>query len=188
VPQRVEPLAVLLGKQVGEAVDAAQGRAQVVRDGVGEGLQFAVGNGEFGGALADAVLQLGVEFAHLVLGTLLVGDVAHQRIGAAHRAVGAAIRHRFDLDDAVLAIPGPARCAVGNLFALERPAQHRFGAAKGFLADDVANGAPDYIVPFHFEEFPIAAVGIAVHEVAIVVGDHRRHVLRHQAQMRLALG
>jgi hypothetical protein len=58
---RAELFAVLLQCHQAEAVDAAQGRAQVVRDRIGEGLQLAVGGGEIGGPFLDAPVEFAVE-------------------------------------------------------------------------------------------------------------------------------
>jgi hypothetical protein len=45
-------------EQPRKPVDVAQGRAQVVGDRIGEGLEFLVGRGELGGVFANAPFQL----------------------------------------------------------------------------------------------------------------------------------
>lgn len=79
---------MLVQEDVGIAVDGPQGRAEVVRDGIGERLEFAVGRGEVGGPLLDALLEFGIEPAVLVLGLFEPGDVVADAEDAAVGAVG----------------------------------------------------------------------------------------------------
>ena len=69
-PSSSSCVAVVLEQRLAEAVDAAQRRAQVVRDRVAERLQLLVGRFELGGALAHALLELRVEPPDFLLGLL----------------------------------------------------------------------------------------------------------------------
>ena len=71
----VEPVAVILEEDPAEAVQAAQRRAQVVRDGIGEGFQLGHGGLQVGGARLDTPLQRGVEFADLAFAQVALGDI-----------------------------------------------------------------------------------------------------------------
>jgi hypothetical protein len=51
---------VLLQRE-GEAVDGAQRGAKIVRDGVAEGFELLVGDGELAGAEFDALFEIGIE-------------------------------------------------------------------------------------------------------------------------------
>ena len=79
-----------------EAADVAERRAQVVRHGVGEGLELLVGRVELGGASPDALLELGVEATDLLLRPHARGDVADR--GDARRAVPEGEEAARDLD------------------------------------------------------------------------------------------
>ena len=61
----VQALAVIFEQGDAEAVDAAQRRAQVVRDGEGERLKLGVEGGKLGGPVADALFEVDVERAEL---------------------------------------------------------------------------------------------------------------------------
>jgi hypothetical protein len=71
----VHLVGVVLDQGLAEPVDTPQGRAQVVADRVGEGLQFPVSRFELGGALADALFEFGVEPMDGLLGLLALGDI-----------------------------------------------------------------------------------------------------------------
>ena len=62
----VELAGIVFGKCEAPAVDAAQRRAQVVRDRIGKRFQFLVGGFELSGALTNPLFQLGVELADLL--------------------------------------------------------------------------------------------------------------------------
>ena len=53
----VELFAVILQKHQAPAVDASQGRAQVMRDGVAESFQFFIRGFELGGLLPQILVQ-----------------------------------------------------------------------------------------------------------------------------------
>ena len=61
-----------------EAVYAAQRGAQIVRDGVAEGLEFLVGSLELCGALPDAAFQLLIELAGFFLCLMASFDLFSQ--------------------------------------------------------------------------------------------------------------
>src|SRR6266568_4513077 len=67
--------AELLVQNASESINVTQGRAQYVGDRIGEGLQFLVGGGQFGGAILDAMLQFGVHVEDLLFCPLAFGDV-----------------------------------------------------------------------------------------------------------------
>ena len=70
---------MVLQQQAAVAVDAAQGRLEVMGDGIGEGLQLLVDGGQLGGPGRDALLQFGVEAQDLVLDPLAFRDIAHHQ-------------------------------------------------------------------------------------------------------------
>jgi hypothetical protein len=72
---RVELVAVILQKRQAETVNPPERRAQVVRDGIGECLQFPVGRLELGSPLDYPPLQIGIEFENLLLRPLPLGDI-----------------------------------------------------------------------------------------------------------------
>lgn len=66
-PRLVQRPQVILQQGLAEAVDAPEGRPQVVRDGIAEGLQLLVGGLQLGCAFPDALLQFCVEPADFFL-------------------------------------------------------------------------------------------------------------------------
>src|SRR5438552_9025777 len=93
-----ETVGAILRQRPAEALDAAQRRAQIVRDGVGERLELLVGDPELGGALGDALLELvagapqralllAYLLEHLVEGRDQRSDLVAARAQGAHRVV-----------------------------------------------------------------------------------------------------
>ena len=95
---------MLFEEELGKAVHVAQRRAQVMRDGVGEGLQFFVRSLEFGHALPQGADQF-LDFSLCPLG---LSDVAGNRGGANHLAGGVRDRGDRQRDVDLLAILSPA--------------------------------------------------------------------------------
>ena len=63
----IELWRVFFEQDLRETVDCPQRRAQVVRDGVGEGFEFSVGGFKFFGALTNSLLKFIVERANFLL-------------------------------------------------------------------------------------------------------------------------
>jgi hypothetical protein len=57
LPFIVELGSIILQQNLGETVDAAQRRPQIVRHGIGEGFQLAIGMLQLGRAVAQVVVQ-----------------------------------------------------------------------------------------------------------------------------------
>ena len=70
----VEQVAVIFQQGLAKALDAAQRGAQVVRDGIRERFQLAVGGGQLLGALQDAPFQSLVELGDLGFDQAAVRD------------------------------------------------------------------------------------------------------------------
>ena len=111
-----------LAEDAAEPLDGAQRRAQVVRDAVGEGLEFAVGLAQLPRTGRHARFQRAVEREHFALGAHALGDVLdlHQAGDVASGIAGD--RRERELHLALLAIaamqgPGaahhPARLVDG---------------------------------------------------------------------------
>lgn len=73
---------------LGESAHRSQRRAQVVRHGVGEGVELLVCGGQLGGPTFDPVLEVGIEPANLLFGLPLHGDVLGEDDDPSHRSVG----------------------------------------------------------------------------------------------------
>lgn len=77
---RVQLVRVVLFENLAESVDGAQGLAQVVGHGVGEGLQLPVGGLQLGRARHHPLFQFGVELDDLLPGALALGDVLERTV------------------------------------------------------------------------------------------------------------
>ena len=73
----IEPFAVILQKGKAPAVDATQGGAKVMRNGIGKRRQLLVGCFKLGSAVNDTLLQFGVEFLDFFLCLFALGDVTY---------------------------------------------------------------------------------------------------------------
>ena len=71
-----QPLAVLLNNDARKAIHGTQGCAQIVRNGVGERVQFAIGLQQLGGAFIDALLQTCIQSPDLLFGSLEFAHIA----------------------------------------------------------------------------------------------------------------
>ena len=137
-----------------EAVDGAQRRAQVVRDGVGEGFQLFVRAGQLARAPRHARLQGAVEREHLGLGAQAVGDVldlhqagdalpllaGHLRVGQVHVPEVAVVAQQLARDP-VDAARGTARAQFrGAVHAREQAVEVAPQEFLGRGAEDVGQG------------------------------------------------
>ena len=66
VPLRIKPGGVVLLQDAHETVHPAQRGAEIMGDGITEGLKLFVGGLELGGSFNDALLEFGVEPANLI--------------------------------------------------------------------------------------------------------------------------
>ena len=80
--------AEILLKRLAEADHGAKRRAQVMRNGVGETVQFLVGGGEYGGAFDHALFQVGVDAVDIRFGAFPLLDVFHNRDEVVGRDIG----------------------------------------------------------------------------------------------------
>ena len=125
----VEDVAVVLGERQAEAVEGAQRRAQVVRDGVAERFQLPVGLRQLLGARGDAPLEVGVHLRKRRLG----GQTGAVRA----QALGHVLDDEDEVDGLAVAIPHERRGDPGpyRLTALVDEAlvesEGAFGAAQG---------------------------------------------------------
>lgn len=182
----VQAFAVFLQRHLAEAVDAAQGRAQVVRDRIGEGFQFAVGGGEIGGPFLDAAVEFAVELFDFEAGALLPGDVDeypvkpprllvapdighqaehHEAARQSGRRVGPEVIHRLSRKDKLDMGLGEGEVSFADL--------PQMLADDGFLAETAVGGEVD--------------VGESA-DPAVEGANPRRHVVHDELQVALVLG
>lgn len=120
----VEGSAGVFGEQGGEAVDVAEGCAEVVRDGVGEGFELLVGDFEAG----VLELEVAVEFADFGVGAFAFGDVAND--GERFRSLVGFERAEHDIDGEFAVV----LAAAGEFEAGAHGAGARAGEVGGEMA------------------------------------------------------
>ncbi len=74
-PLVVEMLDIIFQQQAAVAIDTTQRRFQVVRDGIGKGVQFLISHLQLRGTFTNPCFQFGVQAPDLVLGALAFGSV-----------------------------------------------------------------------------------------------------------------
>ena len=69
-PLGIERLSTILEQRMAEAVNAAERRAEVVRDGIGNGFELFVGSFQLEGAFVDAAVEVVVRFYQIGMAEL----------------------------------------------------------------------------------------------------------------------
>ena len=100
---RINPVALRFQRQVREPVDAAQGRAQIMGDGVRKCFEIRVGALELHGALVHALFKLRIRFLQRLARCVALGEVVHDIERGRFALVGDRQSDNFNLNLAAVA-------------------------------------------------------------------------------------